>query len=70
MSVPNRHKMVLLTWVVVYPLITILLWGLEPFVGGLPLPIRTLLATAIFVPVMSYWVMPQAIVRLRFWLEA
>ena len=67
---PNRHKMALLTWLVVYPLITTLLALLEPLVGSLALPLRTLLLSAIMVPAMAYLALPFVITRLNGWLTA
>ncbi|MEL6279983.1 MAG: hypothetical protein AAF661_04110 [Pseudomonadota bacterium] len=65
----NKHKLALLTWVVVYPLITVLLIGLEPLVSGLATPLRTLLLTALMVPAMVYVAMPFAKARLKNWLQ-
>lgn len=65
----NIHKLALLTWGVVYPMITLLLTGLEPFVSELATPIRTLILTALMVPAMVYVAMPFAKARLKNWLE-
>ncbi len=65
----NIHKVALLTWAVVYPMITLLLTGLEPFVSELATPLRTLILTALMVPAMVYVVMPFAKTRLKNWLE-
>ena len=67
---PNRHKLALLTWVVVFPMITGLLAVLEPLVGSLPIALRALVLTAIMVPAMVYVAMPFATARLRNWLMA
>ena len=67
---PNRHKLALLTWVVVFPMITGLLAVLEPLVGSLPIALRALVLTAIMVPAMIYVAMPFATARLRHWLMA
>ena len=64
----NIHKLALLTWVVVYPMITLLLIGLEPLVSDLATPIRTFILTALMVPAMVYVVMPFAKARLKDWL--
>ena len=63
------HKLAFLTWAVVYPLITGLLLLLEPMLDGLPVYLRTLLLTAILVPVMVYFAMPFATRRLASWLR-
>jgi antibiotic biosynthesis monooxygenase (ABM) superfamily enzyme len=56
---PNRHKMVLLTWLGIYPTITAVLSLLLPvLLPRFPLPIVTLIVTALVVPVMGYVVMP------------
>ncbi|MEL6119884.1 MAG: hypothetical protein AAFN44_02050 [Pseudomonadota bacterium] len=65
----NIHKLALLTWVVVYPMITLLLAGLEPLVSDLATPIRTFILTALMVPAMVYVAMPFAKSRLKDWLE-
>ena len=67
---PNRHKMALLTWVVVYPLITVLIAMLDPVVGVLPMPLRTLVLTAIMVPVMVYLAMPRVTAHFGAWLNS
>ncbi len=67
---PNRHKLALLTWAVVYPMITGLLAVLEPVVGSLPTPLRALVLTAVMVPGMFYVAMPFVTARLRYWLVA
>jgi antibiotic biosynthesis monooxygenase (ABM) superfamily enzyme len=64
----NRHRTALLTWAVVYPLVTGLLAVLDPFIGSLAMPIRTLVLTAIMVPVMVYLAMPIVTSRLADWM--
>ncbi len=56
-----RHRNAALTWLVVYPLITVLQFALEPLVQGLPMPARTLVLTLIMVPLMAYLAMPAAL---------
>ncbi|MEM7569191.1 MAG: hypothetical protein AAF337_05290 [Pseudomonadota bacterium] len=55
-----KLRSALLTWAVVYPLITGLLLLLEPFVSGFALPLRTLILSSIMVPLMVYVAMPAA----------
>ena len=65
---PPRHKMVVITWLAVYPLITaIFLFG-GPLLLQLPLPLRTLLMTAVMVPTMAYLIMPGMARVFRRWL--
>ena len=48
----------LLTWLAIYPVITVLLWLLGPSIGSWPLMVRTLVLTVIMVPVMVFALMP------------
>lgn len=50
---------ILLSWAVVWPMITLLLFTTEGLMGSWPLPIRTLAITAIMVPAISFLVAPQ-----------
>ena len=65
----NKHKMALLTWMMLYPILTVLLALLGPIVGDLALPVRTFLLTAIMVPTMVYLAMPFATSKLNVWLN-
>lgn len=68
MTKPNRHKMALLTWLVVYPMITVLLAVLEPVLSNAAMPLRTLVLSLVMVPAMVYGAMPFATARLNGWL--
>ncbi|MEO0435850.1 MAG: hypothetical protein AAF098_02975 [Pseudomonadota bacterium] len=46
------------TWAAVYPIITCLIFILEPLISAWPIPIRTLLLSSIMVPVMVLWAAP------------
>ena len=70
MTGQNRHKLAILTWSVVYPMITGLLIVLEPILEDLATPLRTLVLTAIMVPAMVYLSMPFVTARFRRWLVA
>jgi uncharacterized protein len=54
---PPRYKLVALTWLAIYPLITAVFFFGDSL-QQLPLGIRTLVVTAIIVPAMIYLVMP------------
>ncbi len=56
---PPRYKMVVVTWLAVFPLITLLSTILQPYITDVPLVLRVMLITAIAVPVMTYGLMPQ-----------
>jgi hypothetical protein len=67
---PSQHKLALLSWLVVYPLITgIFLLFNEPLMQ-LPLPARTLVLTVVLVGLMSYVIMPWLTKVLHKWLTA
>ena len=70
MTTPNRHKMALLTWSIVYPMITLLLASLDPLLHDLAMPLRTFVLTAIMVPLMVYLALPFATRRLGAWLAS
>lgn len=65
----SQYKTTLLTWIVVYPIITGLLAILEPTLAGLPMPLRTLVLSSLMVPIMVYVAMPAARNVFRNWLE-
>lgn len=68
-SVKSRWRCTLVIWFVAYPLITTLLYLLEPTFGGWPLPLRTLLVSSIMVPVMVLWLVPALAARVSAFLE-
>ncbi|MER5732038.1 hypothetical protein ABT084_27540 [Streptomyces sp. NPDC002138] len=55
---PSVHRRALITWLAVYPTITITLGLLGPVTAGLPLPLRTLILTAVVIPVAAYGLIP------------
>ena len=57
-AAPSIHRRVLLTWIAVYPTITIIQSLLGTHVAGYPLPVRTLLVTALVAPLVVYLVLP------------
>jgi antibiotic biosynthesis monooxygenase (ABM) superfamily enzyme len=61
----EKLKTVATTWVAVYPTITALLLALEPLISDWPLALRTLVLSAVMVPVMVLWAMPFAASQLN-----
>jgi antibiotic biosynthesis monooxygenase (ABM) superfamily enzyme len=57
------------TWLAVYPLVTLLLWILGPFVRDLPLPVITLLLSLVLVTLLTWVVMPLMLRAFRPWLQ-
>ena len=68
-SPPNRAKLALLVWAVIFPLLTLLLLALNPLIGSAPLPVRTGTATAILVPIVVIQVIPMLTQRFSGWLS-
>ena len=65
---PPPYKMALLTWVTIFPLITLVVIVLEPLLEGLGRVPRLAITTAVTVPVMTWLVMPRVTRLLRRWL--
>ncbi len=65
---PPRYKMAVVTWLAVYPLITLILVLLGPVLGLLPMLVRTLVLTVLMVTLMTYVIMPRLTRLFSFWL--
>ena len=65
---PPRHKLALLNWVGAYAVITLLLAVLGPAMAAWPLPLRTLLLSALMAPAMTWLVIPSLTRLFRSWL--
>jgi antibiotic biosynthesis monooxygenase (ABM) superfamily enzyme len=65
---PRPYKMALLTWVTIFPLITLVVRVLDPALERLTLVPRLAVTTAITVPIMTWLVMPRITRLLRRWL--
>lgn len=65
-----KWKMAIVVWIAIYPTITILymLFG-DLFVQITPMPLQTLVTTAIIVPLMVFLVMPALEYLLADWLN-
>jgi antibiotic biosynthesis monooxygenase (ABM) superfamily enzyme len=57
-AVPSVHRRALITWLAVYPSITTAFFVLGPHTAHLPMPVRTLILTAVVVPVVVYLLVP------------
>ncbi|MEU1209308.1 hypothetical protein [Nocardia sp. NPDC005825] len=58
-AMPSVHRRALITWLAVYPTITLALALLGPEMGGLPVFVKTLILTVIVVPVAVYLLVPM-----------
>ena len=56
-SVPH-YKAAAITWLALYPALTVLLAVLGPVLAPLPLFLRTMVGTTVLVPLMVYLLMP------------
>ena len=65
---PPRYKMAVLTWVTIFPLITLVVVATAPLLGPVPLVLRLAVTTAVTVPLMTWVVMPRMTRLLGRWL--
>jgi uncharacterized protein len=65
---PPPYKMALLTWITIFPLITLVVVVLGPVLEELALVPRLALTTAVTVPIMTWLAMPRVTRLLRGWL--
>jgi uncharacterized protein len=65
---PPPHKMALLTWLTIFPLITGVIVALNPLLHDVALVPRLAITTAVTVSLMSWVVMPRVTRALRPWL--
>jgi len=70
MTPPPRWKMAIITWIAVYPIITVLLLALGPILAGLPTPLTTLIVSVLLVTLMTFVLMPLLTRAFRPWLRA
>ena len=60
--------MALITWLTIFPLITLVVVVLDPLLEGLGRVTRLAITTAVTVPIMTWLVMPRVTRLLRGWL--
>jgi uncharacterized protein len=65
---PSRHRMAVLTWIGIWPLVSITLWLVAPLYADLPFLLRTAITSALLVCAMTYFVMPPLARRGEQWL--
>jgi antibiotic biosynthesis monooxygenase (ABM) superfamily enzyme len=65
---PPPYKMALLTWLTIFPLITLVVVALDPLLEKLDLVPRLAVTTGLTVPIMTWLVMPRITRLLRSWL--
>jgi antibiotic biosynthesis monooxygenase (ABM) superfamily enzyme len=68
---PKKWKMAILTWIAIYPTITILLALSEGVLHKIqPMPLRTLAFTLVLVPLMVFLLVPLLQRKLSQWLHS
>jgi antibiotic biosynthesis monooxygenase (ABM) superfamily enzyme len=67
---PRRYKQAVLTWLGVYPILTVTLALLGPIMRGWPLPLQTLLVTLLLVPLLTFAIFPLLNRAFRGWLSS
>jgi antibiotic biosynthesis monooxygenase (ABM) superfamily enzyme len=65
---PPPYKMALVTWITIFPLITLVVVVLGPLLKDLALVPNLAITTAVTVPIMTWLVMPRVTRLLRGWL--
>jgi antibiotic biosynthesis monooxygenase (ABM) superfamily enzyme len=65
---PPRYKMAYVTWLAVFPLITVIFALFGPLLSQLPMLLRTLVLTVVMVSLMTYVIMPRLTRLFSFWL--
>lgn len=65
---PPPYKMALVTWITIFPLITLVVVVLGPLLGGLALVPSLAITTAVTVPIMTWLAMPLVTRLLHRWL--
>jgi antibiotic biosynthesis monooxygenase (ABM) superfamily enzyme len=66
---PKRYKMALLVWLGLYPLLTALSYLTGPLLANAPIPVRTLVLSAILVPTMIFVLIPNIQKHFAKWLR-
>ena len=66
---PSRARMALVTWIGIWPIVSLALWQLVPRLDALPFLARTAVATALVVTIMTWAVMPVLAALFDPWLR-
>jgi len=67
-AAPKKYKITIVSWLALYPLITLIFFLFGDILADIPLVIRTFIVTAIAMLIMSYVLMPQFTKWFSFWL--
>ncbi|MEL6288415.1 MAG: hypothetical protein AAFQ42_05450 [Pseudomonadota bacterium] len=64
----QRLRLAVVTWIGVYPVLTVLAVLLDPLLNRAPVPLRTLVMSALLVPAMVFVVVPVSSAIFADWL--
>ncbi|MEM6721557.1 MAG: hypothetical protein AAF611_19680 [Bacteroidota bacterium] len=64
----TRHKLAFLTWIVIYPLISGILFLFKEVLFELPLFARTFVLTVVLISLMQYVITPFVTKKFQFWI--
>lgn len=67
---PPRSRMAFVTWLGIFPTVSLYLWLVAPWLQPLPFLLRTALLTGLIVVTMTWLVMPRLTRVMRSWLTA
>lgn len=67
---PPRGRMAVVTWLGIYPTVSLVLWGVAPLLDWLPFLLRVAVLTMLIVAFMTWVVMPRLTRWLKGWLNA
>ncbi|WP_230971507.1 antibiotic biosynthesis monooxygenase [Nitrogeniibacter aestuarii] len=62
---PSRARMALVTWLGIFPTVSVFLWFVAPYLADLPFLPRTAVLTALIVVTMTWVVMPRLVKWLK-----
>ena len=65
---PRRYKLAFVTWLGVFPALTLTLAALGPTIEPWPLPLRTLLVSIVMVAVLTWVILPILMRIFRSWM--
>lgn len=65
---PPKYKMTLVSWMALYPSVTLIFFFFGDLLAPIPLPLRTLMITGVLMLLMSYVLMPRFTRWFAFWL--